>query len=268
MAFNRDQSLRRTGEDLFHKCLASPGAVGSVVDSDGMEKHWWPQLRSSVAELAMPAQCVNCGAWESWLCPVCSTGVAGRILRRNVAVGGMPGVVVGVSSATPYSGIGKRVVLAHKQQGLRPLSRVIATWLVTAIESVLPEAGPTWLVPVPATARSWRKRGRDPWSEVCLAASESLGPDVSVAQMLTWRTRAHPQKNLSRMDRSNNVANKMAIRSGIVEELLCVRESVPTLVLVDDVVTTGATLGECARALYGVGMVCSGAATVCAVAGE
>lgn len=238
------------------------------MDPDGMVKLAWNQIRSSLVDLAMPAQCVNCGVWDSWLCPACAGSVGGNLLRRQIAVGGMSGVSFGTVSATPYNGLGKRVVLAHKDRGLRSLALVMAGWLAPAIESVAPQSGLTWLVPVPATARSRRKRGRDSWLEVCLAVAELLGPDIRVAQMLAWRTRVHPQKELSRIDRAENVGGKIVCRSQHGEELLRVPDAVPALILVDDVVTTGATLRECARALFEAGMVCSGAATVCAVAGE
>lgn len=233
-----------------------------------MEKFAWNQFRSTVADLVVPAQCVNCGAWESWLCPACARSVGGEPLRREIEVGGMSGVTFGATSATSYSGIGERVVLAQKQRGMRSLALVLAAWLSPAIESVAIQSGPTWLVPVPATARSRRKRGRDPLLDICLAAAERLGPDFRVAQLLAWRTRVRPQKGLSRRDRSVNVAGKMTIRSKLGDDLSGVQDEGPALILVDDVVTTGATLGECARALFEVGMVCSGAATVCAVAGE
>lgn len=227
----------------------------------------WTQLLRSVVDLAMPAQCVNCGEWESWLCPDCSSRVGGELLRREISVGETTEVTLQAVSATPYCGIGERVVIAQKQRGLRPLALVMAAWLAPTVRSIAPRSGPTWLVPVPATARSLRKRGRDPMLEVCQATSGLLGPQVTVVEVLAWRKRAHAQKKLSRNDRSKNVAGKVMLRPRLGEETL-VQDADPTLILVDDVVTTGATLGECARALSEAGMVCSGAATVCAVEGE
>lgn len=242
------------------------------VNTAGMDKCRWPQTALRLADLVMPAQCVNCGAWESWLCSLCTGSVAsgsgGRFLRREIVVDRTAGVILGVDSAILYSGIGERVVLAHKQRGLRPLARQMADWLAPVVMAVALRPGPFCLVPVPATARSRRKRGRDPWLEVCLATANLLGPDAQVAQMLAWRTGVRPQKELSRDERANNVGHRMKLLPEFAGGTLRSQEPAPALVLVDDVVTTGATLSECARVLFAAGMVCSGAATVCAVTGD
>lgn len=233
-----------------------------------MDNQRWSRFGNRLADLVMPAQCVSCGAWESWLCPVCAGQVGDQVLYRKIAVDGVSGLTLDVASMIPYRGVGEHVILAQKQRGVRSLARLMATWLVGVLTTIAPETGPMCLVPVPATDSSRRKRGRDPWLEVCLTAASMFGPGSEVAQILEWRTRARPQKELSRKERADNVGHAMVLRPKHATDVLLTRDPAPALVLVDDVVTTGATLSECARVFFAAGMVCSQAATVCAVTSD
>jgi ComF family protein len=101
-------------------------------------------------------------------------------------------------------------------------------------------AAPALVVPVPIHARRQRERGFHPAGELARAVGTALGVPVERRALVTRRATAS-QTGLDRSARRRNVAGAFALRRPLAG-LRCVA-------LVDDVVTTGATLAECARVL-------------------
>ena len=111
-----------------------------------------------------------------------------------------------------------------------------------------PGPGGDILVPVPVHADRQRRRGYDQAELIAIHAGRQLG--MPVAPILS-RTRATAaQFDLDRPERAGNVAGAFALRPGGNPRLLRGR----WIVLVDDVVTTGATLTACARPLIDAGV--------------
>jgi predicted amidophosphoribosyltransferase len=228
-------------------------------------------------QLLLPMQCVECGAWGSWLCSRCRIRANSQVLERQLPLGCDQDGFLRVSSAMQYRGVGERVILAYKERSLRSLADVMASWLVRAVEASAVGAGPLWLVPVPGRSKSQRRRGYDHLLGVCELVSAKLGSSCATTQLLAWRPRVRIQKRLSRGERARNVSNQVFVSDRTVAGLLGnpssgTRISPQTgsgsniqVILVDDVVTTGATLSECHRALSVAGVSCERAATVCTV---
>jgi predicted amidophosphoribosyltransferase len=105
-----------------------------------------------------------------------------------------------------------------------------------------------WLVPVPSSAAALRTRGRDHVRELTRAAVAELraaGVDAAEARLLRRHGRVRDSAGLSSAARRTNLAGTFeAVGTG---------PSGALLVLVDDVVTSGATLTEAAAALAAVG---------------
>jgi predicted amidophosphoribosyltransferase len=135
-------------------------------------------------------------------------------------------------------------VIAYKERGRLDLTAPLAGELAALLAGHPPAA----LVPVPSTRRAARERGGDRIQRLaCHAARGS--PHVAVPA-LRWARRVADSVGLNAVQRRDNVAGAMAARRP---------PSSRPAVLVDDVVTTGATLTEAARALGGAGWAVFGA---------
>jgi predicted amidophosphoribosyltransferase len=121
--------------------------------------------------------------------------------------------------------------------------------------------GPVALVPVPTTRAAVRRRGHSPLLSMTRHAAHRVRRDFgcAVAPVLTIRRPTADQAGLDALARAVNVAGAYAPRNGLRGRL----GGVP-VVVVDDVITTGATAGEASRTLAAAGATVLGIAVVSA----
>lgn len=139
-------------------------------------------------------------------------------------------------SSAPHDGVARALVGALKFRRLLPVAEVMADrieWLVPG--HLLGGA----VVPVPAAPGRLRRRGFDPAGELAAALSARLGAELSPC--LVRRGTGH-QRGRSRAERISHPPRIEAVAPAPRSALL-----------VDDVLTTGATLTACASALRGAG---------------
>jgi ComF family protein len=155
-----------------------------------------------------------------------------------------------IRSAAPYDGWVRAAILALKYEG----QWARAGSLGSLMTPLLAEFGPVdALVPVPLYPDRRRERGFNQAEEL---ARHAAAGGVPIAAGLLVRLRPTPrQVGLGAADRRANVDGAFAVDPGADVRGL-------RLVLVDDVLTTGATLGNCARALHDGGAGFVGALTV------
>ncbi|MFE0606274.1 ComF family protein [Streptomyces sp. NPDC058892] len=209
---------------------------------------WWQEL----AGLVLPADCAGCGAARVLVCDDCR-GALGGFLARPVRPSPCPEGLPVVAAAAAYQGAVRGVLLAHKERGALPLAGVLGDALAAAVLAggTGPGRAEVALVPVPSARRQVRARGHDPARRIALAAAGRLrraGVAARVAPVLGLRRAVADQAGLGARERRENLAGALAVcRDGAR------LTGGARVVLVDDVITTGATLAEAARAVRAAG---------------
>jgi predicted amidophosphoribosyltransferase len=214
---------------------------------------------SAAGELLLGAACHGCS--EPWwgICPRCRSTVMSYgcfATRPDPCPVGFPFTV----SAAPYDAILRQLVAAHKERGAFNLTPFLASRLAAAIGCLLHTASPASavvLVPVPSARAAVRERGFDATWALAREAARLLRGETPVRtrRLLHHARSVRDQARLSAAQRATNLQGAFRVTSVA---------PCPPLVVVDDVVTTGSSLTEAARALREAGHHVLGAATVAA----
>lgn len=175
-----------------------------------------------------PVACAGCGALDVEVCDECRASLAPRVRRRLLTAD------VEVVSAVRFDGPAARMIRALKTEGRTGLARALGPALAAAL-AVAP-AGAT-VTTVPASRAADRRRGYRPVDLLVRRAG------VRPVPLLRMRRTAADQRGLDRRARQANVAGAFVAR----------RPPPGPVVVVDDVVTTGATLSEAVQALRAAG---------------
>ncbi|OXS81650.1 ComF family protein [Kocuria marina subsp. indica] len=200
-------------------------------------------------DLVLPVSCAVCAAPGTVLCRACRIVLRRATARPHpvtppaaLAASGVRVVVAG-----EYEHELASCVLSFKNGGRTDLAPVLSAVLSAALATVARELGddrPTlYWVPVPTSARARRRRWFDPVATLLRGAA--LPPRSHIAPALTHRAVAGSgtQKGRGRIQRAR--ALRGSLRARDMSGLTCV--------VVDDVLTTGATAAEAARALTAAG---------------
>jgi predicted amidophosphoribosyltransferase len=208
---------------------------------------WWQDL----GDLVLPAECGGCGRPRTVLCPECRAALNGAAPSRVRPVPEPLGLPV-VHAAARYEDEVRAVLLAHKERGALALAGPLGTALAGAVRAGLDRAlcGGTGvlLVPVPSARRTVRARGHDPARRIALVAAGELrgsGTPARVLAVLRQRRAVADQAGLNSRQRLDNLAGALGVAAGGGRLLA----GVGAVVLVDDLMTTGASLAEAARAV-------------------
>lgn len=213
---------------------------------------------SRLIDLALPATCAGCAREGLPLCAACAPSVDARLALPAGTLLGLPDRIpaplLQLEWCSPFTGITRRALHQLKYAGERRLAVPLGASLARRWAQA--GAGGDLLVPVPIHPERAHVRGYDQASLLGAEAARALGlPSAALLE----RTRATvPQYLLDRAHRADNVAGAFTLAREARDA--DVRDR--WLVLVDDVVTTGATLAACARVLLAAGAMGVSAVTV------
>lgn len=221
--------------------------------------------------LAVPVDCVCCGAEDLVLCVACERRV--RHLTRHPfraeaqapALMDVDGsVILPVVAAGAYRDELAQAVLSFKGHGQHQLRRVLSRALVRAIAAAAQHEDQIALVPVPSSTGAFVRRGFSPVHLLLGPASRLTDTSVSdVLRKSRWRRGPGGlpggQKGLGRGARASRVRGSMRVPARKADGVAGRR-----CIIIDDVLTTGATLAEAARALHESGAIVAGAVVLAA----
>jgi predicted amidophosphoribosyltransferase len=162
----------------------------------------------------------------------------------------------------------RELILAYKEHGRRGLAAPLGDRLAAVVRAGWPASGPLALVPVPATAAAIRARHGDHMLRLARRAALHLRA-AGIPTVVASPLRALPRADSAHLDREQRAAaarTAFAVRwrSPVRVAALASAADAGAVVLVDDVLTTGATLAAAAELLLDVGVPVTFAATLAA----
>jgi ComF family protein len=220
----------------------------------------WGGIVSPIVDFIYPARCLGCDIpvpAADVLCTACfasldtlplsrSQGCATLAALHRPVEARMALAMFGYESDSPIA----RCIHAMKYRGLER----VAVWLgrlagERLMDTAILDDAPV-LVPVPLHPMKKRERGYNQAEGICQGIALETGLDLETQALMRIRaTVSQSAAHLNRLDRSTNVRGAFRVRVPDIERL----HGRPAL-LVDDLLTTGATLGACAEALLDAGV--------------
>jgi predicted amidophosphoribosyltransferase len=199
-----------------------------------------------VLDLVLPLECGGCGAPATRWCDACALELAVKPDEPHLITPRIDPQAP-VFALGRYAGARRQAILALKEHGradlVAPLARALAIGLHRLLTWGMLET-PLTIVPAPTRRSAARRRGGDPFTRLA-AAAVAAHPDAAVVPALRMMALARDSVGLRPAARERNIAGRVLLRG---------RPPSTEVLIVDDIVTTGATARESVRVLRSAGV--------------
>ena len=201
----------------------------------------------ALQEIIFPSRCLGCGQLGLEICSLCRKNWHPHIYRQwSQHLPTFP-----IYSAVSYSPIAGKVLLAAKENNLAVADQLIYRALSHSLSYLMKEIGGDFLVPIPSRRSVARSRGRQFIAALTSQLSTETG--LPAYENLEHIRRVRDQSSLDAKSRFHNLDGSLKSLSFLSGRAI----------IVDDLVTTGATLQEAVRALRDRGIEVAAAVTAC-----
>jgi predicted amidophosphoribosyltransferase len=208
----------------------------------------------NLAELIFPSRCIGCSQLGISICSICRKSWHPHIYHRDLVISSQ---VYPVISAVKYSPIASRVLLSAKESGQAAADQLLISAISHALNFFVKRYGSGNLIGIPSRKSATRKRGRNFMVEI--TESVAKVESTKALDILRHTRSVRDQSQLDAEQRSRNIAG--AFTASINLSNLDSYGNTRPVIIVDDLITTGATLAEAIRALRTAGYAVIGAVT-------
>jgi ComF family protein len=205
-------------------------------------------------DILLPPSCAGCGRYGDALCGGCGDRVVELALRNDPFIAADPGIVLGEAmivgtAAFAHRDEVQRILRRLKYGGGRHLAEPLAAHATPALRRLLAVAGTSVLVPVPLHRARQRDRGYNQAAILASALGRRTGQAVWPAIVRARATER--QHGLDRATRLRNIRHAMTLDPTLGSPTSTMPAAA---IVVDDILTTGATLEACAHILRAAGV--------------
>ncbi len=224
------------------------------VDPRGTRDHRGVDGLRALLDLLLPTPCAGCGQPGSGWCAQCAVLLGAPVrVHPPVLTAGAPAFAL-----SRYAGPVRAALLNYKERGRRSLAQPLGEQLARALLALPGSLAPLtdregcwWLVPVPSRRSAAARRGGQHVHRVAAHAAAvlaALGQPAAVAPALRMAPSVRDSVGLGTAARRQNVAGRVLLHEAGLPPRWA------PVVLVDDVLTTGATAAECTGVLERAGI--------------
>ncbi len=205
-------------------------------------------LRERFLRLLFPPRCLLCGkviSGEALFCEACGKKARKEPFSRVYSIPGSGAKGFSVIAPLRYADGYRKTIYRMKFRGQKSIAGPVGRLMAAAAAQYGVEGFhcAAW---VPMTAEKQRKRGYNQSELLAVSMAKELG--IPAVPLLEKTGETQIQHSLSKQQRAKNVKNRYKAAEKFSGEI-----SGKNVLLVDDIVTTGATMKECAGVLYRAG---------------
>lgn len=211
------------------------------------------KFKKLIIEYVYPVRCPYCGKVihrKDYACEKCKI-LFPKTSYKRFAIGGHL-----CSSPFPYDGIFGKAVRTFKFKNCGSYAKQLSFPLVQGIIEIHPELKFDFITCVPMHKDSLKKRGYNQAELLAKECAEIM--NIPFVQTLEKFKKNEPQHSIKANKRADNVKGVYRI----IDKKIVASKNI---LIIDDIITTGHTLGECSKVLYKNGCSSISCATVCTV---